>query len=515
MTARALRDYQSRAVNLVLSMWQAGTRRVCLVSPTGSGKTTCGAALVAAHLEAGGTSVVWVAHRRELVTQAAERLRLELDVDVGVICPGVSPSPSASVQVCTIQTLLARSVRPAATLIVLDEAHHYASAAEDFSSFAAEYPTALIAGLTATPARRDGSPLGDVFDDIVVAATYSELIDQGHVAPCVVHTSPPEHPVTGWALDPVEAYKRYAEDSIAVAFFDRVQRAEQWKDNFNLAGIRAAALSDKTPKDERERIIADLNAGNIRVCCNVNVLTEGTDIPPLRTCILARPFSHASPFMQAAGRVLRPHPSKPYAILLDLCDQYAQHGSPTDDRVYSLTGDAITVSRSTGMRSCPACGYPFPYGCPECPRCHWIVPKPPMPEVKIWNVELRRVYRGAETADEHKCAERDRLLGLAERKDWSLGWVVKEYRKLFDADPVLTGLPESARRKEYDRLRRTARERGFKPGFAKIRYKTLFGGWPPRAWDDSAQWVAPETPIHSESSQDADFDSIHESDIEQ
>src|SRR5882724_766107 len=101
-----LRRYQTRTIERVELLWKLGIQSVCLASPTGSGKTTMGAALARGRC-------VWVAHRRELITQAAERLQSE-GLDVGVICPDVAPRPDAPIQVGTIQTLLARNVRPPA-----------------------------------------------------------------------------------------------------------------------------------------------------------------------------------------------------------------------------------------------------------------------------------------------------------------------------------------------------------------------------------------------------------------
>lgn len=471
-----LRPYQSRAVDHVRAKWSSGLLRVCLVAPTGSGKTTMGATLCA-----GFERVVWIAHRRELVAQAVERLRGD-GLRVGAICPGLPEDSTAPVQVGTVQTLMARDVAPPADLVVLDEAHHYAPGAEKFSEFVARYPFARILGLTATPARRDGSPLGDVFQDLVVAATYSELIEAGHIAKCRVFAPPEDSVEGGWALDPVEAYKRHAEDSTAFAFFDRVQRAEEWRDNFNLAGIRAAVISDKTKPADRERYLEELGSGALRVVCNVYTMTEGVDVPSVRTCILARPFSHPSMYLQAVGRVLRPHPNKPHALLLDLVDASSSHGCPTDDRDYSLTGDAITVSKNSGHRACPECGLMFKYGVPQCPGCGWSVPRVEAPEIVIWNVSLRRVYRGADTADEHKESERDRLLLVAQRKGWSIGWVVKEYKKLFASAPDLSFVATETKRHEYTQLRRLGIERGYKPGFAAVRFKETFGYWPPRDW---------------------------------
>ncbi len=142
-----LRSYQLRAVAHVRDRWARGITRVCLVAPTGSGKTTMGAAL------ARDRRVLWLAHRRELIDQAATRLRDQEGLRVGVICPGFTPDLFAPVQVCTIQTALAREIRPEADLVIADECHHYAKSNETWASFLDAYADKLHLGLTATPER--------------------------------------------------------------------------------------------------------------------------------------------------------------------------------------------------------------------------------------------------------------------------------------------------------------------------------------------------------------------------
>src|SRR6185295_11926979 len=104
------------------------------------------------HIAKGGR-VLWLAHRRELVQQAASTLeRLGLDVGHSGL------KASSPVQVASVQTLLARGEAPAASLVVYDEAHHFA--AEDWGRLATAYAGAIRIGLTATPERGDGRGLG-------------------------------------------------------------------------------------------------------------------------------------------------------------------------------------------------------------------------------------------------------------------------------------------------------------------------------------------------------------------
>ena len=101
-----LRPYQARAVEGVRAHWAAGTRSVCLVAPTGSGKTVMGDELSREY----GPRALWLTHRVELAEQALAR---------------------TSCTVASIQGLLRRPPEdwPDADLLVADECHHLAPAA--------------------------------------------------------------------------------------------------------------------------------------------------------------------------------------------------------------------------------------------------------------------------------------------------------------------------------------------------------------------------------------------------
>lgn len=464
------RGYQDRAHRRVLEAWERA-RTVCLCAPTGSGKTAMGSMHVT-DARAAGQRVLWLAHTRELIRQACDR------IGGAPICPGMRPDPGNPVQVATVQTLLARGDRPPADLLVLDECHHYADTAPEFARVRQHYANVRTLGLTATPERLDGSPLGDVFAELVVAATYSELLNAGHLAECVVYAPPSDQAQSGWAMDPVEAYQRYAEGSPALVFLDRVPRCREWAAKFVDAGISAHVISAETPLDERAEALERFSRGSCRVLLNVACLTEGVDLPNARTVILGRAPSHASLYLQIVGRALRPHEDKPHALLIDLVDATSTHGYPTEDREYSLTGEAIQRSKTAALSTCLTCGAVYP-AARKCPQCGWERPERPPPTVRIYDVALERVYAGQATPAEAKEREWDRLRGLCERKGWSITWAVQQYKKLFHEAPPLT---EDERRACYLALRQLGAERGWKPTAAAVRYKTLFGTWPRRVW---------------------------------
>src|SRR5258708_26988107 len=109
---RQLRPCQETRLGRVVERIAAGLRRLLVVLPTGGGKTVFAARLILDTVLAGG-SVLFLAHRRELIQQASAKLHA-VGVDHGLIQAGFPTRPAERVQVGSVQTLHARAVRSAA-----------------------------------------------------------------------------------------------------------------------------------------------------------------------------------------------------------------------------------------------------------------------------------------------------------------------------------------------------------------------------------------------------------------
>ena len=122
-----LRDYQEICKAKIESAnWRKGSHKQLAVMPTGAGKTVLFAAL-ASEFTRKNQGVLVVAHREELIIQAAEKLAAATGIIPGIIKAGYKPNVDAPIQVGSIQTLARRQKYPEANLIIIDEAHHAAS----------------------------------------------------------------------------------------------------------------------------------------------------------------------------------------------------------------------------------------------------------------------------------------------------------------------------------------------------------------------------------------------------
>jgi superfamily II DNA or RNA helicase len=428
-----LREYQRRAVREVAEAYRSGARAILLAMPVGAGKTITGLRFALGAAEK-GKRVVWLAHRRELVQQAAERLARD-GVPHGVIYDGKrSTNPSAAIQVASVWTVAESDAELPADVLIWDEAHH--AVASTFRKVSARYPEAFHLGLSATPERADRTALGDVFERLVAPIAMSELIAAGYLVPCEVIAPPRMQDELSMA--PAEAVERFSNGRQTVIFAGNRAECEEITDALTERGITAGFIDGSMSVRKRERVLDDFAAKRIQVIVNVFILTEGWDVPETAVCILARKCQATATFLQMVGRALRPAPGKALALLVDLCGVVHQHGLPTDDRDYSLDGKAIkTKETRLALRQCPDCGG-VDKPKPICGRCGFKFPPPK--QRKVEEAELARV----------NVPPRAKL--------------IREWEAL-----VLTA-----------RSRTTRDGKPYSPKWAALRFKERFGFWPPR-----------------------------------
>jgi len=360
-----LRPYQRELVERVRAEYRTGARSVLMQLGTGGGKTHTAAALIARSV-AKGRRVVFLAHLDALLDDTSERLAA-VGIAHGIVQADRPTDPGAPVQVCSLATLARRGAAPAADLAILDECHR--AAAPSVRAVLEAYPRARLLGLTATPERGDGQPLGDVFERLVCGPTVRELTTAGHLVPAVV-LSPPVPGEGALALDPVEAYQRHAPGTRALVFCTTVEQAE---DVAARMPVPTQTVLGDTPREIRRAVRERVTSGRLRVLVGCSAFLEGFDLPAIETVVLARALGTASSYLQAVGRGLRASRAtgKRGLLVLDLVGTAIAHGLPADDRVWSLEGAAV---RRTGealkpLCRCRQCFAIFAAGPATCPRC--------------------------------------------------------------------------------------------------------------------------------------------------
>ena len=448
-----LRPYQQVSIDKIRSAFASGRRRPLLVLPTGGGKTVC-----FSHITAGaaakGNRVMILVHRQELLNQCSRALTA-FGVQHGAISAQRTADPTQSVQVASVQTLVRRLDRTQAPdIIIADEAHH--AVAGSWAKVLTAYPQARVLGVTATPCRLDGSNLGDVFDDIIIGPQVSELMADGFLCPVSyyapstvdlagVHTVAGDYnrkelnervdrpTITG---DAITHYRNLADGLPCVVFCTSVSHAENVCAQYVAAGYRARVLEGSMPDAERADAVAALADGRITHLVTVDIVSEGFDLPVVTVCQMLRATQSLGLYLQQLGRVLRTHPGKRKAIVLDHVGNVLRHGFAEEHRDWTLTG-SMRVNRKasdTGpkYRQCPKC-YTVHAPAPSCPSCgyaHAIEDRTPeqvageLQELQVTaeRLQARREQGRAQTLDDLIA------VGKARGMKNPFGWAKHVYR---------------------------------------------------------------------------------------
>jgi superfamily II DNA or RNA helicase len=358
--------YQQEVIDGAVKLWRGGLRRIAAVLATGAGKTVV-FSFIARMCLAVGLPVLVVAHRTELIDQALDKLRqVNPDARLGRM-QGTTKEFNAEIVVASVQTAstpgsLALLKTRRWGLIIVDETHHIAAATylrllRDLGAYDADGP--LVLGVTATLDRSDGLALGEVFEGVVDPTVGLVDLIRHPDGPFLVRPRGIRVRIDDLNLDQVrrvagdfragelgkamsdamapqrivEAWQEHAKSRPTIAFLPTVALSIEQAAAFNAAGYVAVHLDGETPAGDkinpapgtRRHALAEFTAGRIDVLCNVNLFTEGTDLPCVSCVILGAPTSSGSRYQQQVGRGLRLHPGKRDCVILDVTGVTKRH----------------------------------------------------------------------------------------------------------------------------------------------------------------------------------------------
>lgn len=400
---------QDRALAGFQEAMQRGVKRLCITSPTGSGKTRMMTDII--HWAVGNGHPVALYTQRKMLYEQTSRVLEREGIRYGKRAAGHDPNPLENVQLCMTQTELSRVYKQerrelhGASIVLVDELHQHCGPTfqrifEDHCKHGA-----MEVGFTATPLDLVG------IDELLVAGWMSECLKIGALVK--PETYAPDEPdlrhikkyVIGKELTESEnvksimrpgvfarvqdAWKKHNPDGLPTLLFGPdVAGSLFFAEEFCKAGIPAAHIdgdqiwmdntfyvSDEAARDELTR---RSKTGEIKVVCNRFVLREGIDWPWIQVGCFATVFGALTSFLQSGGRLLRAYPGKEKCIILDHGGNWHRHGSLAADRHWQLglTNHRVVAERAEKLRekkehepiTCPECGK-VRSGGPTCPAC--------------------------------------------------------------------------------------------------------------------------------------------------
>lgn len=336
----ALRFYQQDAVDAVMASFQK-VDSTLLVMATGLGKTQVGCSVAEQFLPG---KVLWLAHRKELVTQGADRLQLVTGEQVDIEMAELWASNRArvvSASLDSIRTRLDRWPPDHFSLVVFDEFHH--AVAKSYKKVWEHFKCKKL-GMTATPDRGDEKALGQLTSDVAGVWDIIDGIEGGFLVPIkgqsvrveaidLSSVSKAAGDLAVGELDEemvkhiegiVQKTLELEPDRTGIWFFPGVKSAELACDRINALGKPCAFVCGETPKEERDEIMRGFKNGTYTHLTNCQVATEGFDAPNADMVVIGRPTLSRALYAQMVGRGLR--------VLPGLVDGVAGSGGGAERR---------------------------------------------------------------------------------------------------------------------------------------------------------------------------------------
>ena len=374
-----LYDYQLELVDKARKLFSE-TDGVLIQSPPGSGKSVMIAEIVK-NAALRKNRVLFIVHRRELIFQITNTLATH-DVDLTQV--DIYSEKKAKSNLENIKT---------PSIILTDETHH--SRAQTYKDIYNHFDKALRLGFTATPWRASGKGFTDIYPHMVEGPSVRWLIDNQKLAPykykSVVladtdklkknsqgdYTKKSMDDAIPKAIygDIVGNYQKFADGQKTILYAHSVEASKAIAEKFEEQGINAVHADAKTPTAKREQIMNDFRDGIIKVLCNVDLISEGFDVPDCTCVILARPTDSLVLYMQQAMRSMRYQPDK-IATIIDHVGNYARHQLPdyphnwkkyfkgvdkkqrkADDAPSLATCDVCFTVYDSKLNACPSCGH--------------------------------------------------------------------------------------------------------------------------------------------------------------
>lgn len=345
------RGIQIEAMYALENSRAEGATRALVVAATGVGKT-----YLAAYDSKNYNKVLFIAHREEILKQAAQTFRnVRKSEDYGFFY-GKKKDTDKSAIFASVATLGREEylnenyfTPEYFDYLVIDEFHHAVN--DGYQRIVNYFKPQFLLGLTATPERMDGKNIYEICEYNIPFEIYlKEAINKGILVPfhyygiydetdysqlCMVRGKYAESELNKAYIknekryDLIYKYYKKYSSKRALGFCCSRQHAEEMAREFCKRGIKSAAVysnADGDFSEDRQKAIEQLQKREIQVIFSVDMFNEGVDIPSLDMVLFLRPTESSTVFLQQLGRGLRPYKGKEYLNVLDFIGNYEKAG---------------------------------------------------------------------------------------------------------------------------------------------------------------------------------------------
>ncbi len=424
---KILRPYQLDALNKLKIRLKENIHPLLLTASVGSGKSIIIAEILLA-MEKSNYKCLCLTLNSTLIQQNYDAYKNQ-GGNPGIYCAGLNAKDIEQDVIFASPHSVAQSIKDKNgiynqpfRLIVVDEAHNIDPNNTDtmFQKIILHYGRMAqnkgysyrIVGLTGTPYRGKGHTIignNQFFKEEVCNISTSWLISQKYLtSPMFGITDQPSYDFSNIRINNMGKFNAIELQEVidknerltAKIMYELVEVMKKRTGAFIFASTRKhceecakslpngewAIVTGETPHEERKTIIERARTGDIRYLINVNVLNVGVDVPSYDVCAWLRPTESLLLYTQGIGRVLRLHPEKNNALILDYAGNLDRHGDIDDPIInsaiqptkeneddYCIPCHACTVLNRPLVRRCRGvhdnkrCEYYFEWK--ECPSC--------------------------------------------------------------------------------------------------------------------------------------------------
>jgi len=362
VTGYVLRDYQRRASDAGVRHLESGTEGGgILVEPTGCGKSLIIADMVAKLQE----PTIVFQPSAEILEQNVAKFQ-SYGYSPTIYSASAGRKELGEVTFATIGSVFKKPELFSHIKNVIVDECHLTDAKNDtgmFTTFLNSMPGTRLLGLTATPYRLATDGYGGaqlkfltrtrprIFDTVVDVTQNGDLFRAGHLARIEY-----KEVATGFDAGQLRLNSTgadYTDESVqrhfkTLHFSDKIVRCVTRLHELGRKGTvvftrfveeatyvaskipGAAVVSSGTKRQERRRILEAFKAGKITVLANVGIVSIGFDYPALANVVLAAPTMSLAAYYQRVGRVVRPHPDKDCAFVVDMVGLVKRFGKVED-----------------------------------------------------------------------------------------------------------------------------------------------------------------------------------------